>query len=66
MTSCPIPSRETYSISCTSPGCRFAVVYLQARATAEEMARRHAERGHQVEIHRETRETVATVGGRTA
>ena len=55
-------TRETYSVACVSPRCRFAVVYLRSRDEAEAQARHHAVDGHQVTIRREVSEVIATVG----
>ena len=53
---------ETYSITCVSPGCRYSRVCLRSEDEARELARKHGENGHIVEVTRETRRVIARYG----
>ncbi len=55
-------TRETYSLSCTAPGCRWARLMLPTLGAALESARLHAGPGHVVSVSVETRRELGRLG----
>lgn len=56
-------TRELYSVTCSAPRCRYAVLHVPSEPEARQLARDHAKTGHGVDVHVERRERVVHVPG---